>query len=260
MSGGMVVVNGRSLYVEQSGAPDGQAVVLLHHGLGSTDAWKGQIPVLTAAGYRVVVYDRRGYGRSAPRSSFSPPDFEEDLADLGALIAELDLDRPALLGHSDGGTIALYYAAHCPQQVSCLIVVAAHIYVEERMVSGIETVRQAYQSDERFRRSLRRQHGAQAEAVFANWYGGWVKPGNQTWDMRPLLGSITCPVLVVQGTDDEHATQGHARDIAAGIPGAQLWLAEGARHMLPQEMPERFNQRIINFLGEAVSEESQYVQ
>jgi pimeloyl-ACP methyl ester carboxylesterase len=260
MSGGMVVVNGRGLYVEQTGPPDGQAVVLLHHGLGSTDAWKGQVPALAGAGYHVVVYDRWGYGRSTPRSFFSPPDFEEDLADLGALMAELDLDRPALLGHSDGGTIALYFAARGLQQVSSVVTVAAHVYVEERMVSGIERVLSAYQSDERFSRSLRRQHGAQAEAVLANWYGGWVKPGNQTWDMRPLLGGITCPVLVVQGTDDEHATPGHARDIAAGIPGAQLWLAEGARHMLPQEMPERFNQRIINFLGEAVSEESRYVQ
>jgi len=260
MAGKLVWVNGHNLFVEQHGTSDGPAVVLLHHGMGSVSAWKAQVPALEAAGYRVVAYDRWGYGRSEPRSSLSAPYFEEDIADLDKLLVVLDLACPILLGHSDGGTIALYYAARYPQRVKSLIVVAAHIYVEDRMHPGIEIVRDAYQNNERFRKSLVRQHGAQADAVFSNWYVGWVKPANLNWDMRPLLGKINCPTLVVQGMEDEHATPQHARDIAAGIPGAELWLADGARHMLPQEMPDRFNQRILDFLVEVAKKESQYVQ
>ena len=67
--------------------------------------------------------------------------------------------------------------------------------------------------------------------------------------MRPLLAGISCPALVIQGEQDEHATPQHARDIAAAIPGAELWLLPGAGHMLPQEAAERFNPRLIEFLS-----------
>jgi len=67
--------------------------------------------------------------------------------------------------------------------------------------------------------------------------------------MRPLLSRIICPTLVVQGEDDEHATLQHAHDIAESIPGAELWLVPGAMHMLPQDLPEVFNQKLLEFLS-----------
>jgi pimeloyl-ACP methyl ester carboxylesterase len=66
--------------------------------------------------------------------------------------------------------------------------------------------------------------------------------------MRPVLEKIACPTLVVQGMEDEHATPQHARDIAAGIPGAELWLDPGTAHMLPQERAEVFNRKVVEFL------------
>jgi len=110
-------------------------------------------------------------------------------------------------------------------------------------------VRQSFLSDERFRNGLRRAHGDKFEAVFDYWYSGWIRPENLGWDMRPVLNRIACPTLVVQGLEDEHATPQHARDLAAGIPGAELWLVPGARHMFPQEQPEMFNQRLLAFLS-----------
>jgi pimeloyl-ACP methyl ester carboxylesterase len=228
-------------------------VVLLHHGLGSVRAWKGQIPALAAAGYRVIVYDRWGFGASSPRSGLPAPHFFEDLADLSALLEMLDAHRPALVGHSDGGTIALRYAAQAPGQVACLVAVAAHVYVEPKMKTGIEGVRRLYENDERFREGLRRAHIQKAGSVFETWFSGWVRPENLDWDLRPALGLIDCPALIVQGMEDEHATPQHAADIAAAmtnaIPQAELWLEPGAGHMLPQEWAEVFNQRLIQFLG-----------
>jgi len=244
----MLQIHGHSLNVEVHGHQEAPAVVLLHHGLGSTKAWKAQIQPLVAHGYQVIAYDRWGYGASDPRSHLSMPHFTEDLADLKALLDYFALKQVSLIGHSDGGTIALDYAAQQPERVSAMVVVAAHIFVEPRMLVGIESIRQAYEQDERFRIGLPRVHGERAEQVFWGWYHGWLKPEHLHWDMRPLLGQIRCPVLVVQGMEDEHATPQHARDLAQAIPHAALWLVEGAGHMLPQDIPEAFNRKAIEFL------------
>jgi len=245
----LLMVNGRRLYVEQCGSAEGEVVVFLHHGLGSTYSWKLQMPAFAKAGFRVIVYDRWGYGKSDPRPSLSVPDFRDDLEDLVALLDQLRMGKVTLVGHSDGGTISLYFALQNPHKVNRLVTIAAHIYVEPKMLPGIEGLRISFASDGRFREGLRRLHGEKTQAVFYNWYSGWVKPEHLTWDMRPLLAGITRPVLVVQGEADEHATPQHAKDIAASIPGAELWLEPGAGHMLPQEMSEEFNRRTLEFIN-----------
>lgn len=165
-------------------------------------------------------------------------------------LRELSGERSfVLIGQSDGGTIALYFAAQYPQRVAALVTVAAHIYIEPKMQPGIEDIRQTFEQDTRFRAGLRRLHGDKTEAVFRNWYEGWRKPVSLAWDMRPLLRQITCPTLVVQGMDDEHATPQHAGDLAAAIPGAELWLEADVGHMLPQDKPEVFNHKIVVFLA-----------
>lgn len=242
-------INGHNLNVEVHGPASGQAVALLHHGLGSIRAWKETTPALAASGLRVIVYDRWGYGKSDPRSELGQPTFIDDRADLVSLLDELQVERAALVGHSDGGTIALYFAAAHPGRVAKLVSVAAHIYVEAKMEPGMQMIRRTYESDADFRRKFTRQHGEKAGQVFQSWYGGWLKTENLSWDMRPLLAGISCPALVVQGEQDEHATPQHARDIAAAIPGAEFWLLPGAGHMLPQEAAERFNPRLIAFLS-----------
>ncbi|MBN1145666.1 MAG: alpha/beta hydrolase [Anaerolineales bacterium] len=244
-------VNNRHLHVEVHGSQDDPALVLLHHGLGSTHSWKDQSPALAEAGWRVIVYDRWGYGRSQARAQLSVPGFEDDLADLEALLQAFDVEKVVLVGHSDGGTIALYFAARNPARVACLATVAAHIYVEPKMETGIEGIRAAYQNEVGFRRGMQVVHGEKAEAVFSNWYNGWCRPESLAWDMRPLLGAIQASTLVVQGMEDEHATPQHARDISDAIPTAALWLADGAKHMFPQDEPERFNARLLEFLHDS---------
>jgi pimeloyl-ACP methyl ester carboxylesterase len=243
-----MLVNGRNLHVESHGPGNGPVVVLLHHGLGSVRAWRAQIPALAQAGNRVVVYDRWGYGGSDICPSLDLPSFSTDLDDLCSLLEQLGIQRAALVGHSDGGTITLYFAALHPERVRCLVTVSAHIYVEPKMEPGIRGVRQAFEHDERFREGLRRAHGDKVESVFHNWFDGWYRPEYLAWDMRPVIRQITCPALIVQGEEDEYATPQHARDIAAAIPGAELWLAPGAGHMLPQENAETFNQKLLQFL------------
>jgi pimeloyl-ACP methyl ester carboxylesterase len=250
-----IFINGHYLYVEHSGPENGPAVVLLHHGLGSVRAWRAQVSALAEAGFRVVVYDRWGYGNSDTRSGLDLPTFHMDLNDLLSLLELFGIQRTALLGHSDGGTIALYFAAQQPEKVSCLLTVAAHIYVEPKMEPAILGIRQLFMTDEGFRTGLQHAHGKMYEVVFQNWFDGWHRPESMAWDMRSLLGQIKCPALIIQGEEDEHATPQHAMDIAGSIPGAELWLIPGAKHMLPQENIAEFNIRILRFLKDHVNDE-----
>ncbi len=242
-------INAHELYIERHGPPDRPVVVLLHHGLGAVQSWDAQVPFLVGAGYHVLTYDRWGYGRSQGRSEFSMPAFEDDLADLQFIQEHYGLRNVCLVGHSDGGTIALYYAARHQLRVARLAVVAAHIYVEPKMRSGIQGVRQTYEQNERFRAGLSRLHGEKTEQILYGWYSGWYRTESLGWDLRPTLAQIVCPVLVVQGEKDEHASHKHAQDLVDALPSAELWLEPGAGHMLPQEHADRFNQKLLAFLN-----------
>ena len=250
-----IFVNGHNLYFEAVGPENGPVVVLLHHGLGSIRAWRGQVSVLVEAGYKVMAYDRWGYGDSDTRPRLDLPSFSTDLNDLNCLMEQLEIQKAALIGHSDGGTIALYFAAQQPLKVSCLVTVAAHIYVELKMVPGILDIKEAIEADGHFKMGMQYAHGVKYGEVFQNWFEGWHRSEMLTWDMRPLLSQIRCPALIVQGDEDEYATPQHALDIASSIDGAELWLIPGGKHMIPQENRAEFNTRILRFLKDHVTSE-----
>lgn len=210
---------------------------------------------LAKAGYHVISYDRWGYGRSDPRAQLSMPYFQDDQDDLLAILGQLQIERASLVGHSDGGTIALYFAARYPQRVSCLVTLAAHAYVEDKMTYGLPFVLQQYREDADFRARLQRRHGDKTEAVVLGWYHGWHKDTNLNWDMRLELAQIRCPVLVMQGEADEHATPQHAGEIVQAIPDAELVLLPGAHHMFQREQAEEVNRRLLEFLAQVLRQE-----
>lgn len=246
--GRRVKVHGHRLYYECHGPKDGTPLVLLHHGLGSTRAWKHQVPALAGAGFRVVVYDRWGYGASDPRPRLDVPHFAQDVADLAALLDTSGIVQALLVGHSDGGNVALAFAAAYPQQALAVVAVAAHIYLEDTMPQGIAQVAETYRTHPAVRAALDRAHHGRGEQVFRLWYEAWTQPALKHWDARPQFRAVTCPTLVIQGDADEHATPRHAQDLAAALPQAQVVIVSGGRHMLPQEQPETFNRLVLKFL------------
>lgn len=100
---------------------------------------------------------------------------------------------------------------------------------------------------------MQRVHGENTEPVFWGWFNGWTNPAIEDWDMRAEIKRISSPTLVVQGIEDEHASHQHARDLADSIPGAELWLVPGAGHMLPQQMPDNFNSRLLQYLDQVIT-------
>lgn len=239
---------GHDVYYEVDGPADGDTVIALHHGLGTTRSWKNQVNAFVDAGFRFVTYDRWGYGKSGPRDGFDLPEFRNDLNDLYNLYDQLEIESAHLLGHSDGGTIALMFAVEYPERVNQLITIAAHIYLEETMEPGIQGIMQTFYQDEEFRGKFIKVHHGKAENLIHTWYEDWHTPAVAGWDIRESITEISSPTLVIQGMEDEHATPQHAVDIAEAIPGAELWLVPGGTHMMIEELEDEINPRLIEFL------------
>jgi len=245
---GFYAVNGHRLYWEQYGSDDAPALLLLHHGLGSIRSWRRQTGAFTNAGWRVIVYDRWGYGRSDLRPSFEASFLLKDAEEAFALLNHLGIRRLSLLGHSDGGSIALLMAAERPDLVESMVVVAAHIYYEKKMFPGLEMISEASKQPP-YSKALDREHGDRARQLVDSWVRHWTETDSQSLDMREYLPKVTCPTLVIQGELDEHATPKHAVDISEGVRKGKLWLIPDVHHMPPHEIPQEFNQEVLRFLA-----------
>jgi len=204
-------------------------MVFLHEGLGSVAMWR-DFPqrLCDALGCRGLVYSRPGYGRSTPRapSEVWGTDFmhrqayEVLPALLRALGVDTQRDPPWLFGHSDGGSIALLHAARFPDRVAGAIVLAPHILLEELSVASIEQARQAYLHTD-LRQRLARYHD-DPDSAFWGWNRVWLDPVFRAWTIESELDAIRCPVLAVQGLDDEYGTLAQIRGIAQRAPQTQL--------------------------------------
>lgn len=220
-------------------------VVFLHEGLGSLSMWR-DFPqrLCDASGCRGLVYSRPGYGRSTPRAAGEAwgADFMHRQAQqvLPALLAALGWDGaaqpPWLLGHSDGGSIALLHAAHFPTRVAGLIVLAPHIRVEEVSVDSIQKTRTQYLQGD-LRQRLARHH-ADPDSAFWGWNDIWLSPGFRDWSIEPELAAITCPLLAVQGLDDEYGTLAQIHGIARQVPQTRLLELPSCGHSPQRDQPE----------------------
>lgn len=206
-------------------------VVFLHEGLGSISMWR-DFPrqVCEAGDFRGLVFSRYGYGRSTARPAEEKwgVDFMHRQAReaLPALFDALDIGpgrrhgRPWLLGHSDGGSIALIYGASFPDAVDGLTVLAPHIVVEDLSVHSIAATRETYLGTDLRARLARHHHDV--DSAFWGWNDIWLNPDFRRFDLRPLLADIRCPVLAVQGEDDEYGTMAQIEGIHRYAPQTVL--------------------------------------
>ena len=227
-------------------------IVFLHEGLGSTAMWRDFPEKLcAAAGVRGLVYSRPGYGRSTARRhnekwgvDFMHIQARDVLPTLLCAIAPNA--RPWLFGHSDGGSIALIYAALFPEKVAGLIVAAPHIFVEEISVTSIAQTRESYlQTD--LRGKLARYH-ADADSAFWGWNDIWLDPSFKAWNIEALLPQITCPLLAIQGVNDEYGTMAQIDGISRAVPHTHLVKLEDCGHSPHRDQPQAVIDAVKNFI------------
>ncbi len=224
-------------------------LVFLHEGLGSVAMWRDfPASVAHAAGCNAVVYSRLGYGRSDPIPGPRTVRYMHDEAEIAlpALLDRLEIDRPLLVGHSDGGSIALIHAGTAARPPVGVVTLAAHVLVEDLSVASIEAAREAYQTTE-MRTKLARHH-ADADAVFWSWNRIWLAPEFRTWNIEEYLPRIACPVLAIQGEDDEYGTMEQLRRIGAGVHDVDLLTLEDCRHSAHKDQPDAVIAAVVRFV------------
>lgn len=232
-------VDGRRLEAAQwNGDPQRAPLVLLHEGLGSVGLWRGFPAALAAAtGRRVVAYSRFGHGRSAAPPHPRTPAFftDEALAVLPAVLEQLGIERPILVGHSDGASIALIHAAHRP--VTGAVLIAPHVFVEPMTLTGIRRTRQSY-LEEGLRERLARHHD-DVDAAFYGWCDVWLDPGFRAWSLEPEAAEVDVPTLLVQGVEDPYGTLDQLDRIEARVCGEVVRVELPGGHSPHLEQPER---------------------
>ncbi|MCK6413752.1 MAG: alpha/beta hydrolase [Azonexus sp.] len=223
-------------------------LVLLHEGLGSVAMWRDFPQKLAAAsGARVVVFSRAGYGGSDAYAEPRTPHYmhREGEQMLPAFLAALGIERPLLVGHSDGGSIALICAGAHPELAAGLVVMAPHEFVEEITLAGIRAAREVWQTSD-WRDKLGRYHRDPVR-VFHDWNDAWLAPEFRDWNIEDYLPRIACPVLALQGEDDEYATMRQIEVIGAVVPGAAVLKLPACGHSPQRDQEAAVLAAIVGF-------------
>lgn len=220
-------------------APDpGPTLVMLHEGLGSVAMWRDFPQRLAeATGCETLAYSRFGYGSSDRLQGARAVDFmhREAQETLPQLLAALEIERPIVFGHSDGASIALIHAGS-GFAVSGLIVLAPHLFVEDLSIASITAAKRAYETTD-LRERLRRYHD-DVDGAFRGWNDIWLDPAFRTWNIEAYLPKIRCPLLAMQGEDDEYGTPRQVRRIAELVPQADVVLLQDCRHSPHRDQPQ----------------------
>jgi len=231
----LTVASRRLEYVRIAAARPGRPpLVFLHEGLGSVAMWK-DFPerVARATGCGALVYSRHGYGRSDPITAPRPVRYmhDEALVTLPELLDALEIERPVLVGHSDGGSIALIHAGGSGRPVGGLVLLAPHVFVEDLSVASIAAAREAYAATD-LGEKLARYH-ADVDSAFRGWNDVWLHPDFRAWNIEEYLPRIRCPILAIQGQQDPYGTMDQIRRIVRGaraVPHVEVHEVEQCGH------------------------------
>lgn len=242
-------VCGRSIeYRRIAAAADGPTLVFLHEGLGSISQWR-DFPerIVEGTGLPALVYARYGHGQSDVLQQPHGVDFmhREALDSLPELLRVLGIERPILVGHSDGASIALIYAGS-GHPLRGLVAMAPHVFVEDVSIESIAAAKNAFESTD-LRHKLARHH-RDAARTFYGWNDVWLAPAFRGWNIESFLPAIRCPLLAIQGEDDEYGTMAQVDAIArqAGGPVELLRLAR-CGHSPQRDRPDDVARAIIGF-------------
>lgn len=263
-------LNGIRLEIEHLPGPADRApLVFLHEGLGSVSMWqqRGQHwpRELCAATERAGwLYSRRGYGQSDPVADVRGPSRWQDGWHVGchepdymhleafnvlpALLSAWGVERPVLVGHSDGATIALLHASRHP--VQACVAIAPHVFIEDIALRAIEQARSAYEPGEGkgLRERLARHH-ADVDNAFWQWNDVWLSEAFRRFDIRPECRQIAAPLLAVQGTDDEYGTLAQLQEVALAVPHARTLAIPACGHSPHRDQPATLTAALVKFLA-----------
>lgn len=252
---GQLAVDGVRLYAEwrRPPLPGRPTLVFLHDGLGSVETLR-QLPELVAdrLGLGAFAYDRIGYGRSD--AGFPWPTFfmEQAAKLLPKVLDAAGIGDCVLVGHSDGGTVALLYAATAPTRVRAVVTVSAHVFIDPITAIALARHRKMEAADD-VPGFLTRFHGARGRQVHAAWIGALSHREYADWDLGPALRGLRAPLLALQGENDDYGLPAQLDGIREAVPHAEIELMAGLGHFPHVEAPERITERIAGFVARCIN-------
>lgn len=227
------------------------ALVFLHEGLGSIPQWRDfPAGLVNATGLPALVYERCGHGGSDPLTLPRTVNYlhEEALESLPEILEQCGMKDAILIGHNDGGSIALIFAAEHPHLARAVVTLAAHVFVEEETIKGIREAVKAFETSG-LKKRLARHHGVKTEALFRAWCDTWLSPEFRVWNIETYLPKIRCPLLVIQGKDDEYATAAQVEAIARQVSGpVETLMIPGCAHVPHQQARELVLKEMAKFI------------
>ena len=234
---------------------DRPLLVFLHEGLGSVAMWKDW-PARTCAAIdcRGLVFSRYGYGRSTPRPTAEkwPVQFMHTQAQdfLPAFFESLGIDtrrdKPILVGHSDGASIALLYAASFAERIKAVVAMAPHLFVEDVTLRNIELARSSYLSTDLPQRLA--PYHEHVDSAFWGWNDIWLYPPFRDWNIEAEVAQIACPILAIQGRQDEYGSLAQVERIAELATDTTLHIIDDCRHSPHRDKPEEVTDLITAFV------------
>ncbi len=233
-------------------AAGGPPLVLLHEGLGSVALWR-DFPAKLAArtGCEVVAPSRYGYGESEVLHEKRTVRYmhDEALVALPELLDKLGIASPVLVGHSDGASISIIYAGDGRWRPRALVLMAPHVFVEDVTVESIAAAGEAWLTTDLPQR-LGRYH-ADVEGAFRGWNDIWLDPAFRAWNIEEYLPNIACPILAIQGADDEYGTLAQLDAIERGATQAAVTrlVLPDCRHSPHRDRPEATLAAIADFIS-----------
>jgi pimeloyl-ACP methyl ester carboxylesterase len=223
---------------------EGPTVVLLHGGLGHSGNWGYQVSALLAAGYRTVVIDSRGHGRSTRDAR--PYTYELMAGDVLAVMDALGVRRAALVGWSDGACTALILARHHPERVAGVLFFGCNMDPSgtKELVAPHPIVDRCF--------ARHRQDYAELSAT-PGAFDSFVAAVNEMQRTQPNytardLAEVRLPVIIAQAEHDEFIRREHAEYLARSIAGAELIVLPDVSHFAPLQRPESFDALVDTFL------------
>ena len=228
---------------------DRPTLVFLHEGLGSVAMWK-EFPsrMAHATNCNALVYSRYGYGSSEPLREPRTVSYmhDEALATLPELLDQLAIDRPVLVGHSDGGSIALIHAGGSGRPVGGLVLMAPHVLVEDISIASIATAKVTYETGD-LRAKLAQYH-ADVDSAFWGWNRIWLHPDFRRWNIEEFLPRVGCPVIAMRGEDDEYGSMEQLARIGRQVADVELLTLKDCRHSPHRDQPEAVMEAITLFI------------
>lgn len=235
-------------------------ILFLHEGLGSIAQWK-DFPAKLCSSLNLpgLLYDRCGYGKSSAMHKAHPGDYLmfEGKIILPAFLEKIRLDQKLILvGHSDGGSIALIFASFYPAKVKALITEAAHIFNEEIIVQSILETINNYKLGH-LKKALQKFHGDKTSFIFHNWADTWSNEKMFDWHLDYLLKNIDCPLLAIQGEDDHYGSVKQLEGIVNHVSGpAEAFLVPGCGHVPHFETSELVLEKMTVFINSLLKDKN----